>query len=113
MVQLGPLLYGLLAEIDGERDVAALAAATSERLGRRLTPSTSSRSREKLAAQGLLAGSRGQGAAESNPLLALRGRVLFTDPKVTRAITRPFELLFRPWVLVPALLGFLAVAGSC
>jgi putative peptide zinc metalloprotease protein len=28
---------------------------------------------------------------------------------VTRAITRPFELLFRPWVLLPAVAGFLAV----
>ena len=36
MVQLGPLLYGLLEEVDGERDHAALAAAMSERLGRRL-----------------------------------------------------------------------------
>src|SRR3954468_1084498 len=36
MVQLGPLTYGLLEEIDGERDNEALAEALSERLGRRL-----------------------------------------------------------------------------
>src|SRR3954452_25638028 len=36
MVQLTPLMYGLLQEADGERDHAALAAAMSERLGRRL-----------------------------------------------------------------------------
>ena len=36
MVQLGPLMYALLEAIDGERDHAALAAAMSERLGRRL-----------------------------------------------------------------------------
>src|SRR5689334_25401305 len=36
MVQLGPLMYGLLEEADGERDVQALAAAMSQRLGRTL-----------------------------------------------------------------------------
>jgi len=36
VVQLGPLMYALLAEIDGARDHEALAAAMSERLGRRL-----------------------------------------------------------------------------
>src|SRR6185436_4818892 len=38
MVQLGPLMYGLLEEADGERDVNALAEATSKRIGRRLAP---------------------------------------------------------------------------
>ena len=63
MVQLGPLMYGLLEEIDGERDDAALAAAMSERLGRGLDAEHVVRIAEKLAEQGLLAGSRGQGAA--------------------------------------------------
>src|SRR3954453_19715777 len=36
IVQVGPLMYGLLEEIDGERDASSLAAAMSERLGRRL-----------------------------------------------------------------------------
>src|SRR5215203_4620016 len=36
VVQLGPLMYGLLEEVDGRRDVAALAEATSRRVGRRL-----------------------------------------------------------------------------
>src|SRR4051795_8601265 len=56
MVQLGPLMYGLLEEIDGERDPAALAAAMSERLGRRLEAEHVDRIVEKLAKQGLLAG---------------------------------------------------------
>ena len=109
MVQLGPLLYGLLEEIDGERDVAALAAATSQRIGRRLGPEHVVKIAEKLAVQGLLAGYEDKAPPKTNPLLALRWKVLVTDPKVTRAITRPFEVLFRPWVLVPALIGFLAV----
>ena len=58
MVQLGPLMYALLEEIDGERDHAALAdgdvraARARARRGARRA-----RSAEKLAEQGLLAGS--------------------------------------------------------
>ena len=109
MVQLPPLMYGLLEEVDGERDVQALAAAMSERLGRRLQAAHVVKIGEKLAAQGLLAGFEDKAPPKSNPLLSLRWKVLFTDPRITRAITRPFELLFRPWIVVPALLGFLVV----
>src|SRR3954468_23302827 len=51
MVQLGPLMYALLEEIDGRRDNAALAAAMSERLGRLLEPEHVARLGEKLAEQ--------------------------------------------------------------
>src|SRR5918994_518942 len=57
MVQLGPLMYALLEEVDGQRDPAALAEATSARLGRRLGPEHVAKIAEKLAQQGLLAGS--------------------------------------------------------
>src|SRR4051794_37764398 len=77
MVQLPPLMYGLLEEIDGERDEAALAAAMSERLGRRLGAEHVVRIGEKLGEQGLLAGSEDQAPPRSNPLLALRWKVLF------------------------------------
>src|SRR5215208_2267609 len=109
VVQLGPLMYGLLEDVDGQRDGNALAAAMSQRLGRRLEPAHVVKLGEKLAQQGLLAGFEDKAPPKSNPLLSLRWKVLFTDPKVTRAITRPFQFLFRPWVLVPALIGFLAV----
>src|SRR5215216_860032 len=109
VVQLGPLMYGLLEVLDGRRDPAELAAAMSARLGRRLGAEHVVRIAEKLAAQGLLAGFEDKAPPRSNPLLALRWKVLFTDPKVTRRITAPFKCLFRPWVLVPALGGFLVV----
>src|SRR5215217_4801824 len=109
VVQLGPLMYGLLEVLDGRRDPAELAAAMSARLGRRLGAEHVVRIAEKLAAQGLLAGFEDKAPPRSNPLLALRWKVLFTDPKVTRRITAPFKWLFRPWVLVPALGGFLVV----
>src|SRR4051794_18965585 len=109
MVQLGPLMYGLLEETDGERDVAALAAAMSARLGRRFDVEHVVRVGEKLAEKGLLAGFEDNAPPRSNPLLALRWKVLFTDPKVTRRITAPFQALFSPWILIPAVVGFLAV----
>src|ERR1700733_8111991 len=56
MVQLGPLMYGLLECIDGRRDDGEVAVALSERLGRRLDAQHVARLAEKLTAQGLLAG---------------------------------------------------------
>src|SRR4051794_34686118 len=110
MVQLGPLMYALLAAIDGARDHEALAAAMSERLGRRVDAEHVARLGEKLARQGLLAGSEEQAPPRLNPLLALRWKVLVTDPNVTKRITAPFQPLFRPWLLLPLLAGFAVVA---
>jgi putative peptide zinc metalloprotease protein len=110
MVQLGPLMFALLEAIDGTRDHAALAAAMSDRLGRRLDAEHVVRLGEKLADQGLLAGSEDNAPPRPNPLLALRWKVLVSDPKVTRRLTAPFTHLFRSWLLVPVVAGFAAVA---
>ena len=97
MVQLGPLMYGLLEEVDGERDHDALAAAMSERLGRRLEPEHVARIGEKLAEQGLLAGSEDNAPPRSNPLLALRWKVLVHRPEGDASASRaPFELPVPP-----------------
>ena len=109
MVQLGPLMYALLEAIDGERDRAALADAVTERLGRRLEPDQVAVLGEKLAEQGLLAGSEENAPPRMNPLLALRWKVLISDPKVTDRLTAPFTHLFRPWLMVPLLAGFAVV----
>jgi putative peptide zinc metalloprotease protein len=109
MVQLGPMMYALLEEIDGARDPAALAAAMSERIGRRLDAEHVVALAEKLAGHGLLAGSEHQAPPRLNPLLALRLKVLVTNPKVTNWITRPFLGLFRPWALLPVVAGFAVV----
>src|SRR3954453_22240832 len=109
MVQLGPLTYGLLEEIDGERDDQALAEALSERLARRVEPAQIAALGGKLADQGLLAGSEDNAPPRMNPLLALRWKVLVTDPKVTRRLTGPFLHLFRPWLVAAVLAGFAAV----
>ncbi|NYJ06723.1 hypothetical protein [Petropleomorpha daqingensis] len=109
MVQLGPLLYGLLECIDGRRSLDELAAATSERLGRRLDADQVRALAEKLAAQGLLAGTESAAPPRANPLLALRWKVLVTNPAITRRLIAPFTFLFRPWLLWPVLVAFAAV----
>src|SRR5689334_3836578 len=100
MVQLGPLMYSLLEAADGTRDAKAIAAAMSERLGRRVDEEHVEALSEKLCAQGMMSGSEDNAPPRMNPLLALRWKVLFTDPHVTRRITAPFVNLFRSWVLV-------------
>ena len=110
MVQLGPLMYALLEAADGTRDAAGVASAMSERLGRALDEEHVAALSEKASAQGLLAGSEDNAPPRMNPLLALRWKVLFTDPHITRRITAPFVNLFRTFLLVPVLAGFLVVA---
>src|SRR4051794_14123568 len=110
MVQLGPLMYALLEAADGSRDHAALAGAMSAGLGRRVAEEHVAALGEKLRAQGLLSGSEDNAPPRLNPLLALRWKVIISNPDVTRRITRPFVHLFRPWLLLPVLTGFLVVA---
>ena len=106
MVQLSTLLYELLDGIDGRRSLDELAALLSDRLGRRVETDHVVKLAEKLAAQGLLAGTEGAAPPKRNPLLALRWKVLITNPRVTGGLTWPFTGLFAPWILVPALLCF-------
>jgi putative peptide zinc metalloprotease protein len=109
MVHLGPLMYGLLEAVDGKRDRDELATAVSKRLGRHLGGEHIERIAEKLAAQGLLAGFEDKAPPKRNPLLALRWKVLVTNPKLTRRLTAPFTFLFRPWVMWPVLACFVGV----
>jgi putative peptide zinc metalloprotease protein len=109
MVQLGPLMYGLLECVDGQRDNAAVAEALSQRLGRHVDATHVDRLAQKLAAQGLLAGSEHKAPPRRNPLLALRFKVLVTNPEVTRRLTQPLTVLFRPWVMWPVLAAFAGV----
>ena len=109
MVQLGPLMYGLLECADGDRDRAALATAMSEQLGRQLDVEHVDALAEKLAAQGLLAGTEHHAPPKRNPLLALRWKILVTDPVLTRRVTAPFTFLFSPFIMWPALAGFAGV----
>src|SRR4051794_41307989 len=60
MVQLGPLMYALLASLDGARGERAIAQAMSTRLGRPVGPEHVARLAAKAAQQGLLAGTEHQ-----------------------------------------------------
>jgi putative peptide zinc metalloprotease protein len=109
MVQLGPLMYGLLECVDGDCDRDALAQVLSERIGRTVTAEQVGQLSDKLAEQGLLAGTESAAPPRRNPLLAMRWKVLVTNPTVTRRLTAPFTFLFRPWIMWPALAAFAVV----
>src|SRR5579884_1013269 len=109
MVQLGPFMYALLESVDGRRGVPELARALSETVGRRVQAAHVRRIIEKLAQQGLLAGTEDNAPPRRNPLLALRWKVLVTNPAITRLLTKPFIGLFNPWVMWPVLAAFAGV----
>jgi putative peptide zinc metalloprotease protein len=109
VVQLGPLQYGLLECIDGRRGVDELAGELTQRLGRGVDAEHVVALARKLAAQGLLAGTEQAAPPRANPLLALRWKLLVTDPAVTRRLVGPVTVLFRPWLMWPVLAAFLAV----
>jgi putative peptide zinc metalloprotease protein len=109
IVQLGPLLYGLLECIDGQRDVPQLSRALSEKLRRGVEDQHVLRLAQKLGQQGLLAGTEQQAPPKRNPLLALRWKVLVTNPVWTRRLTAPLAFLFRPWIMWPVVAAFAGV----
>ena len=110
-VQVTPLLYRLLEALDGERDLVQLAEALERRCGRAVqADDVRFLLEEKLAPLGLLGGADGSAppVRERTPLLGIRPKVVISDPRVTRRITRPFTWLFRAWVVVPVLVAFVA-----
>jgi putative peptide zinc metalloprotease protein len=109
VVQLGPLLYTLLESLDGRRTTAELADVLCEQLGRPCDEEHVVALAQKLADQGLLAGHEQNAPPRRNPLLALRWKVLVTDPKWTSRLTAPFTFLFRPFILWPVVVCFLGV----
>src|SRR3954467_10848331 len=109
VVQLGPLLYALLENLDGRRSTAELADVLCEQLGRPCDEEHIVALAQKLADQGLLAGHEHRAPPRRNPLLALRWKVLITDPKWTSRLTAPFTFLYLPFILWPVIAGFLGV----
>ncbi|MCW2706347.1 MAG: Tat (Twin-arginine translocation) pathway signal sequence domain protein, partial [Frankiales bacterium] len=108
-VQLTPLLYGLLEQVDGERGVEALAARLSDAIDRGVGPGHVTVLLDKLADLGLLSGTEPEHAPVSNPLLALRWKFVVSNPRVTRRLTAPFAALFSPLLMWPVLACFVAV----
>ncbi|MEA2900963.1 MAG: putative peptide zinc metalloprotease protein [Actinomycetota bacterium] len=113
-IQLTPLLYATLEQIDGQRDVSQISTALGERLDR---PVSADNVRylvhEKLRPAGVVKDRDGRDpeVQKANPLLALRLRLQITGEQATNRLTAPFAILFRPWVVVPVVAGFVAVVA--
>ncbi|MDP3712604.1 MAG: hypothetical protein Q8R60_08990 [Mycobacteriales bacterium] len=108
-LQLTPLLYALLSLVDGRRGAEQIADALSAELDRPVAAADVTHLLEhKLVPLGVLGDADGEAPAvqKSNPLLALRLKVVVSDPKATNRITAPFAQLLRPWVVVPVLVAF-------
>jgi putative peptide zinc metalloprotease protein len=110
-IQLTPLLYATLREIDGRRTHEEVAAAVSEATDRTVSDDNVRQLAGKLRPLGLLVLSDGSQpeVKKRPPLLGLRFRYVITDPERTRRLTDPFRFLFRPWVLIPLIVAFAAV----
>jgi len=111
-IQLTPLLYAVLEQVDGVRSWDDVAEAVGAAVGRPVTgDDVRTLAEAKLRPLGLLR--RGDGSEpelkRSNPLLALRFRYVVTDPEVTRRVTAPFQVLFAPVVVAVLVVAFLGV----
>src|SRR3954469_24936205 len=105
VLSLTPLLYAVLAAIDGARDVDEVAAAVTKATGRGLIGEDVCTLLDgRLRALGLVLMTDGSQPElrKANPLLALRPRVVVSRPEITRRITAPFALLFNPALVVVA-----------
>jgi putative peptide zinc metalloprotease protein len=106
-VQLTPLLYALLGEIDGHRTYREIASVVGERIGKVVAPQhVRFLVEKKLSPLGLVGAPDGSEPVlkRANPLLALRPRFVVTNQRVTRWIATPFAIMFFP----PVVVGFVA-----
>ena len=113
-IQLTPLLYATLELIDGRRRASEIAAALSDRMGRAVSAdNVLFLVDEKLRPTGLVKGRDGREpqVQKANPLLALRLRLQVTDERWTNRLAAPFGVLFRPWIVLPAVLAFIGVVA--
>ncbi|MGH3834040.1 MAG: hypothetical protein ACRDRS_26980, partial [Pseudonocardiaceae bacterium] len=118
VVQLPRLLHLLAAAVDGQRDLAQLAAALSAEFGRVVQAEQVSYLIEnRLRPAGIVTAGPGAGQADapakmrmkSDPLLALKFRVGVIPERVVWRIAGVFQLMFWPVVILAALAGFVAL----
>ncbi|WP_285115420.1 hypothetical protein [Leifsonia sp. fls2-241-R2A-40a] len=110
-LQLTPLLYAILDEIDGRSSSADVAARASDRVGRLVgADDVDALIDSSLRPLGLLTRADGSQPElkRSDPLLALRLRKEIVDPEATRRVTAPFAALFHPLAVIPVLCLFVA-----
>jgi putative peptide zinc metalloprotease protein len=112
-ITLTPLLYLTLKALDGRRGYDGVAAVITAATQRRVTADDVAYLVDrKLRPLGLLRGADGREPRTSkmNPLLALRLKVVVSNPVLTRRITAPFAWLFHPVVALPLIAAFAAVS---
>jgi putative peptide zinc metalloprotease protein len=113
MIQLTPLLFLVLEQIDGRRTHTEIAEAVSEQFGRSVSADNiAALVDSQLRPLGVLLKADGSEPElkKSNPLLGLRMRYAVTDPVRTDRITRPFARLFNPVLAAAIVAGFLYVS---
>ncbi len=114
VLQLTPLLHLVLDAVDGRRDCREIAEVVSHAMRRGVSEEhVCSVLEEHLRPLGLVKGADGSEPElrRANPLLALKYRFAVTNPALTRRLTDPFRLLFRPLVVTLVTLGFLLITG--
>jgi putative peptide zinc metalloprotease protein len=112
-VQLTPLLYAVLAAVDGERGPEEIASVVSAQAGRTVSAeNVKTLASEQLRPLGLVVRPDGSEPRlkRADPLLGLRFRYSVTDPERTRRLTAPFAWLFHPLVVAPLMVAFAVVA---
>jgi putative peptide zinc metalloprotease protein len=112
VLQLTPLLYEVLAAVDGRRTCDEVADVAARATGRGVTAeAVATLVDQHLRPLGLLKLADGSEPSlkRSDPLLGLKPKVSVTDPHWTRRLTDPFRVLFLPVLVLPVLLGFAAV----
>ena len=112
-IQLTPLLYLVLAAVDGRRDFAAIGEAVGAALGKSVSADNVRTLVEgQLRPAGLVVDADGTQpeVQKSNPLLALKFKYAVTDHDRTRRLTAPFGWLFNPVVVIVVLAALVAVS---
>src|SRR3954451_18621440 len=113
-IQLTPLLHQVLGAIDGRRTIADIADIVSQSAGRlAAAEDIHFLIDRKLRPLGLLRSSDGIAvpSMKANPLLALRCRLVVSNPDITDAVATKFAPLFRPGCVVLMLAAFVAATG--
>jgi putative peptide zinc metalloprotease protein len=108
-IQLTPLLFHLLEAIDGKRSHVELATTLGDRIGKLVTTDDVRYLVEaKLRPLGVLRAPDGAEptVTKSNPLLALRLKLIVSNPELTRRLTAPFAAFFHPLIVAAVATAF-------
>jgi putative peptide zinc metalloprotease protein len=113
-VQLTPLLYRALEQVDGKRGFHEIAKRMSEKVGRPYDASNAKRLLEKLVPLGLVPDAKGEVAPPPEGFSALRSplainlKMALISKETANAIARPFTIFFLPPVVIVVVVASIA-----